>query len=463
MLKIFNTITKKKEIFNSILDNKVNIYVCGVTISDYCHIGHSRTFYFFDILVRYLKYLGYSCTYIRNITDIDNKLINKSLKKNISLKNLSSKMINLMYNDFSKLGLLNPNLEPKITDNIKYIILSIIKLIKYNYAYISNNGDVLFSYENFYKIFKSFFFKKRLLKIKENDFVLWKVNKKYDYYGWNSPWGLGRPGWHIECSVISNKYLCNTIDIHGGGSDLIFPHHENELIQSKCLFGFNYFIKYWIHTGLVISNNKKLSKTDNNVFLLNKMLIKYFPDVIKYYLMSVHYRRNLYFDIEKLNLSKIAIKKLYLGLYGLNLNLNFNKNDLILFKEFDNIFLCYMNDDLNILGIQKLLFLMLFEINKFKEKNFILASKFGIKMKFFASFLGLLQYNVKYFLSGKYFYNKKNYFNLLKKINYFIYYRNIARKNNNWIKADYYRNKLYKLNIYLKDKKNFITEWFFMN
>ncbi len=464
MLKIFNTLSKKKEEFIPHLKNNINIYVCGVTISDYCHIGHGRTFYFFDILIKYLRYLGYNCNYIRNITDIDNKLIIKSNKENISLKELSNKMINSMHIDFNRLNLSCPNLEPKITDNINVIILSIKKLFKNDYAYIDKEGNVLFSYKKFNNIYKYSFFKKNNNIIKQNNnFILWKLNKKNDLNGWSSPWGFGRPGWHIECSVISNKYLNNIIDIHGGGSDLIFPHHENELIQSKCLFNINYNIKYWMHTGLVIYNKYKLSKSNNKNFLLYKLLNEYFPDVIKYYLLSKHYRKNLNFSIKILNIYKKSIYKLYLGIHDLDLNIKFNKSDILFFNYYDNIFLDYMNDDLNISGVHKLLFLMLSEINKFRSKKFILASKLAIRMKFYASFLGLLQYDTKYFLSNKYFYKNKNYLKLINKINFLIYSRNEERKNNNWKKADILRKKLRKLNVILKDKNDFTTEWFIIN
>ncbi len=465
MFKIFNTLSKKKETFTPFIKNNVNIYVCGVTTSSYCHVGHGRTFYFFDVLIKYLKYLGYNCKYIRNITDIDNKIIKKSIKNNISLKYLSNIMINSMFNDFKNLNLSIPSLEPKITDNINIIILSISKLLKYNYAYISNNGDVLFFYKHYYNNFnKNCFFGFNNNLIKEKDFVLWKLNKKKDFNGWNSPWGFGRPGWHIECAVISNNYLNNIIDIHGGGSDLIFPHHENELIQSKCLFGNSYNIKYWMHTGLVNCNGNKLSKSKKKKFLLNKLLYKYFPDVIKYYLLSKHYRKNLNFNIKILDTCKKAINKLYMGMEGLDLNLSFNKKDNIFFNYYDNIFLNYMNNDLNIPGVYKLLFIMLSEINKIKNKKFILASKFAIKIKYYANFLGILQYDYKYFLSKKYFYNNNiKYFKLINKINFLINSRNEARKMNNWEKADYFRNKLIKLNVIVNDKKNFITKWYFID
>ncbi len=451
MLKIFNTLTKKKEIFKTFIKKQVNIYICGISTSDYCHIGHGRTFYFFDILIKYLIYLGYKCNYIRNITDVNEKIISKSINNNIILNKLSFKMINNMYKDFENLGFDSPCLEPKISDNINLIIKSILILLKYKFAYISLNGDILFSYKNFYNKNKNFIFKSRKKFFYSDDFVLWKKNKLFDNIGWNSPWGFGRPGWHIQCSSISNKYLNNVIDIHGGGSDLIIPHHENELILSKCLLGNNYNVKYWMHTGLIINNKIKLSKSKNNCFLIKDLIKLYSSDVIKYYLIMNHYRKKLYFDYKLLNLSKLAINRFNLCLDNFNLKLKLSKNDLSSFREFDDYFFKNMNNDFNLPKIQQLLFVISKEIFKFKNKNFLLANKLGIKMKFFTKFLGLLNNTNKVNLD----------FNLIKKINNLIKLRNLARKNENWKQADNIRNKLYKLNIILHDKKNFVTKWYF--
>ncbi len=462
MLKIFNTLSRKKEIFVPINLNKIKIYVCGVTTSNYCHVGHGRTFYFFDILLRYLIFLKYNCIYVRNITDIDDKIINKSNIDNINVYDLSNLMIRSMLKDFNNLNFKKPNYEPKLTDNIDLIISAIIKLIKYDYAYVSDTGDILFSI-NKVDLYKSYFFNNRDIsnKLNNQDFVLWKLNKLNDFLGWCSPWGFGRPGWHIGCSVMSNKYLFGAIDIHGGGYDLQFPHHHNELIQSQCLFKSEYLIKYWVHTGMVILNKNKMSKSKSNVFFLKNLFNKYHIDVIKYYLMSTHYRKNLFFDVNSLNKTRLVITKFYLLLKDLNLNISLSKQDYLALKYFDDEFIKFMNDDFNIPKVYNLLFLIFHEINKFKNKNFILASKLGVKMRFLANIIGLLNFDIYSFLNKKVGFKKLSNNLLVKKINKLIYLRNIARKSNNWIKADFIKKKLFNLNVKIKDKNNYCTEWYF--
>ncbi len=457
MLKIFNTLKNKKELFKSITNKLVNIYVCGVTVSDYCHIGHGRTFYFFDILLRYLVHIGYKCNYIRNITDIDNNLIKKSFKKKISIKNISSKMISYMWKDFNNLNFKTPNFEPKITDNIDLIINEIKKLINSNFAYIYN-GNVYFKIRKYFN-YGVFILNKKKNRFKK-DFILWRKNKIHNNYGWNSPWSKGIPGWHIGCSVLSNKYLNNNIDIHGGGCDLIFPHHENDFIQSKCLYGNKYLSNYWIHTGMVLNNKgNKLSKSKNNFYLLNDLLKIYHPDVIKFFFMSNHYRKNLYFNISELEKSRLCINKLYLCLDNLNLNIFFNNKDFLSLKEFDDLFYDFMNDDINIPKVYTLIFHIMHEINKFKNigKN-LLASKLAFKMRYFANIIGILNDDINIYLRNR----KNNKLNnkIIKKINKLIRIRNLARKKKKWNIADKLRNELYKLNISIKDRDDFISDWY---
>ncbi len=458
MLKIFNTLNRKKEFFSNIYCNIVNIYVCGVTISNFCHIGHGRTYCFYDILVRYLNYLGYKCNYVRNITDINDDICKKVISNDINLNKLSLFMIESMFSDFSKLNLIIPDNEPKVTDHIDLIIYYILKLIKCNYAYISVNGDVLFSVKKNI-ILNNIFFKNINYKFNDKcDFVLWKLNKNNKIYGWNSPWGIGRPGWHIECSVISNKYLPSGIDIHGGGIDLIFPHHANEFIQSKCLFGNDFKVKYWVHTGLVLFNGNKMSKSKNNFFLLSNLLNLYNSDVIRYYLMSVHYRKNLFFDNCILNKYKLSLIRLYLCLNDLNLNVCLSKKDLISLRCFDDKFNELMDDDFNIPGVYKLFNYMSNEINKLKNKKYNLASKIGVRMRFLAKIIGLLNFDVNFFL-------KKSVYNdnikLIEKINKLIKIRNIFRKLKNWKQSDLIRKELLSLNVNVNDKVNGSTDWYF--
>ncbi len=462
MLKIFNTLNNKKEFLNFNNKKIINLYVCGVTVSDYCHIGHARTFYFFDILIKYLKYLNYKCNYIRNITDIDDKIILNSYKYNISIKNFSNLMILNMNKDFKDLDFKKPNFEPKISNYINLIIFFIKKLIKDNYAYISYNGDVLFNIKKIknygMNILKNFNIIKN--NINNSNFVLWKlnINSKIKYFGWNSPWGIGRPGWHIECSIMSYKYLKN-IDIHGGGLDLIFPHHENEFILSKCLFKNKYLVKYWMHTGMVINNMGKLSKSKNNFFKIKNLLKIYHPDIIKFFLMSTHYRKNLNFNFFDLNKAKLCINKIYFSLRNLDLNISLLDKDIFFLKKFDYYFNLYMNNDFNIPKIYCLFFNMINKINILKKKkNYILASKIGIKLKRFANLLGLLNDDsINYFLNKKNKLKKKIF---IIKINKFINLRNKARLLKKWKLADWIRNRLLKNNISIEDNED-ITNWYF--
>ncbi len=462
MLKIFNTLTNKKEFIDFYNNKKINLYVCGVTVSNYCHIGHARTFYFFDILVKYLNHLDYKCNYIRNVTDIDDKIIFNSYKKNISIKDLSNLMILNMNNDFKKLNFKKPNFEPKVSNHIKLIIFFIKKLIKYDYAYISFNGDILFNIKKVKNYGNNILKNNDYYNYNNSDFVLWKlnINSSIKNFGWNSPWGRGRPGWHIECSIISYKYLKN-IDIHGGGSDLIFPHHENEFIISKCLFKNKYSVKHWIHTGMVINNLGKLSKSKNNFFLIKDLLKRYNSDVIKFFLMSTHYRKKLIFDLKYLDKSKLCIKKIYSSLRDLNLNILLSNKDenLLFFKKINKYFNIYMDNDFNIPKIYCLIFYMVKKINILKSKdNYILASKIGVKMKYFANILGLLNNdNLNYFLN-KNKNKKKIYF--INKVNKFIYLRNKARLLKKWKLADWIRSKLLKNDICIQDKKD-NTNWYF--
>ncbi|QJC29349.1 cysteine--tRNA ligase [Enterobacteriaceae endosymbiont of Plateumaris pusilla] len=466
MLKIFNTLSKQKEIFKPIHKNEVKIYVCGVTTYDLCHIGHGRTFIIFDLIIRYLKNLGYKVQYIRNITDIDDKIINLANKKNINIKYLTNKMISEMKLDFRNLNLLNPDIEPRVTKHINEIILIIKNLINNNNAYIAKNGDVMFSIKSYLhygqlsrqnlnklKIQN----KKIYFSIKKNyiDFVLWKKseNKKI---GWLSPWGYGRPGWHIECSAMSRKYFGNCFDIHGGGNDLIFPHHENEIAQSSCLDK-SFYVNYWIHSGMVMINNKKMSKSLNNSLKLRDILSKYNDEVIRYFFTSTHYRSPIIYNENILKQSEASIKRLYTSIYHINdilLNIGMNNHNYKKDKQnifFEKKFYEAMNDDFNTPKVYSILFNMSYQINILNnQKKFLYANNLILKLKDLGNILGIL------------FYNPKNYFKENKNSCYFDKYqieklikiRNDARKKKCWIKADYIRNLLYKKNILLEDSQS---------
>lgn len=444
MLKIFNTLTKKKEIFKPIKKNKVSMYVCGVTVYDYCHIGHAKTFLFFDVVYRYFKKYGYSVKYVRNITDIDDKIINKSklMKKDYTC--FTRDIINNMNLDFSSLNILKPTFSPLATDHIIEIISFIDFLINKKHAYINNKGDVVFDIKSYseYGILsrKNYFNKINFLK---KDFTLWKKSKLGENF-WNSPWGNGRPGWHIECSAINYKYFKDKLDIHGGGNDLIFPHHENERAQSVC-FQKNNFVNYWMHTGMVICKKKKMSKSLKNFFLIKDLRKNFNSDIIRHYILSTNYRHPINYNINDLQKSEKILKKFYYCLnFSKNKNFNFSLkenfiHDIIIFKK-------AMNDSFN---TPIALFLLSKLSNKIIHANDLKKFK---KAEFFSGILYFLGKTLGFFSNKNKFVNKNK--KLIIKIKKLLKKRNDARKLFLWKKADNIRKKLLNLGVHLEDKKN---------
>ena len=324
-MKIFNTLSGKKEVFEPIEDNKIRMYICGMTVYDDTHIGHARTFLSFDLIVRYLRSIDYEVQYIRNITDVDDKIIARSEELNITPSELTKGCINSMHDDFQALGMISPDAEPRATENIDSIISLITKLIDKGHAYVSES-DVYFSTESFEEYGK---LSKRKLEDmlsgarididldKKNpaDFVLWK--KDTEGLKWDSPWGPGRPGWHIECSAMSMDALGETFDIHGGGSDLKFPHHENEIAQSECVTG-KEFAKVWMHTGSLRIDEQKMSKSLKNFITIKEALNDSSSDVLRFFLISSHYRSPLNYSDEGLKEAKNSLDRLYNSLQDLS-------------------------------------------------------------------------------------------------------------------------------------------------
>ncbi|AEO08822.1 cysteinyl-tRNA synthetase [Buchnera aphidicola str. Ak (Acyrthosiphon kondoi)] len=451
MLKIFNTLTSKKEIFKPIKNNKINLYVCGVTVYDLCHIGHGRTFTVFDTIVRYLRFSGFQVKYIRNITDIDDKIILKSVKEKTEISSFTNAMIKEMHKDFDLLGILRPDEEPRVTDYIQNIIKIIIKLLQKKHAYINKNGDVVFSIDSDSSYgtlsHQSLILLKSGVRIPINemkknplDFILWKISddKKYS---WNSPWGKGRPGWHIECSAITTVFFNNSIDIHGGGSDLLFPHHENERSQSIC-FNNKSMINFWMHTGMVIINNQKMSKSLGNVYFLRSILKDYNPEVLRYFFLLTHYRHPIYYCKKNLDQACISLQYLYTALY--NTNPCSNDEEGI---DFEFEFYQAMNDDFNTPKAFSVFFKIARKINFFKKKDVLKSNKFAFRLKYLANNLGFLLQNPKDFLQKKTTLNSST----LRKIQFLIKKRNLARQLKLWEEADNIRKKLMSLDIILED------------
>jgi cysteinyl-tRNA synthetase len=318
-LRVFNTLNRKKEVFKPLYPGKVRMYVCGPTVYDSCHIGHARSVVVFDVIARYLKATGYDVLYVRNFTDVDDKIIDKANQLGIDPTIVAERFIKEFYEDMDALNVERATIEPKATDHITQIIQFIDKLIKGGFAY-RVEGDVYFSVERFEDYGKLSGRKLDEMEAgaridinerKSNpfDFVLWKSAKPGEPH-WESPWGMGRPGWHIECSAMSNEYLGETFDIHGGGKDLCFPHHENEIAQSESLSG-KPFVKYWIHNGFVNINQEKMSKSLGNFLMIKDILKTYHPEVVRLFLLSNHYRSPVDFTEKAMDESRKRLDKIY--------------------------------------------------------------------------------------------------------------------------------------------------------
>lgn len=319
-MQFYNTLTRKKELFEPREPGKVGMYVCGITAYDYCHIGHARSAVFFDVLYRFFSYLGYQVTYVRNFTDVDDKIINKAKQENMDPDHVAQKFIQAFYQDMDKLGVLRPEIEPKATEHIKDMQSLVQKLLEKGYAYITPSGDVYFKVRAFddYGRLSGRDIEELQSGIRIDpgeekkdplDFALWKKAKDQEP-SWPSPWGPGRPGWHVECSAMSERYLGLPLDIHGGGQDLTFPHHENERAQSMASSGKN-FANYWLHNGFIQIKNEKMSKSLGNFIILREIYEDYLPETLRFFLLSKHYRSPLDFSWEALQESEKGLKRFY--------------------------------------------------------------------------------------------------------------------------------------------------------
>ena len=444
-IKFYNSLTNQKEDFVSINEGEVGMYVCGMTVYDNCHLGHARAMMAFDILARYLRYQNYKVNFVRNITDIDDKIIERANENNETIDALTDRTIASMHEDFSKLGLELPTNEPRATDHIEGMIKMINELIDKGHAYHSESGDVFFAVRTFPEYGK--LSNKNIddlnpgARIKEDDskkdpldFVLWKSAKPNEP-SWDSPWGLGRPGWHIECSVMSLENLGEHFDIHGGGPDLLFPHHENEIAQSECASDHK-FANYWMHSGLLKINGEKMSKSLGNFAMLKDLYDSYHPEVIRYYLISSHYRSSLNFDNESLDQARSALTRLYQAL------LLAPSEETDLHDESISEFIKSMNDDLNTPEALSTLFGLAKLINN--SQNVQEQSMYSSTMKELGQVLGLLHENSDAFLQ---------YGASLSddEIEAQIQQRNEARKANDFQKADQIRDDLAEQGILLDD------------
>ncbi|MCH1923409.1 cysteine--tRNA ligase [Shewanella sp. C32] len=455
MLKIYNSLSRQKEEFKPIVPGKVGMYVCGVTIYDLCHIGHGRTFVSFDMIVRYLRYAGYDVNFLRNITDVDDKIIKRANENRESCDALTERLIAEMHADFDALNMQRPDFEPRATLHINEIIEMVEQLIARGHAYVADDGDVLFSVES-YKQYGRLSgqdleqlqagARVEVDQAKRNpmDFVLWKMSKPGEPT-WDSPWGAGRPGWHIECSAMNSKHLGAHFDIHGGGSDLMFPHHENEIAQSCCAHDTKY-VNYWMHTGMVMVDKEKMSKSLGNFFTIRDVLAHYDAETVRYFLLSGHYRSQLNYSEDNLKQARASLERMYTALKDLDLTVAAAGAD-----EYVERFNAAMDDDFNTPEAYSVLFDMVREINRLKATDVTAASALAVAMKQLADVLGILSSTPEAFFQGE------SNDDEVAEIEALIVERNRARAEKDWPAADKARDRLNELGIVLEDGANGTT------
>ena len=451
MIKIYNTLTQTKEAFKPIDEGKVRIYVCGITSYDYCHLGHARMLVAFDMVVRHLRSSGYEVTYVRNITDIDDKILARARENGEVFSDLTERFITAMHEDERALSILPPDQEPRATAHIEQIIAMIEKLIATDFAYRADNGDVYFSVMQFPDYGR--LSKKKMdelldgarikvgeLKRDPRDFALWKAAAD-DAVGWDSPWGYGRPGWHIECSAMSTCSLGDTFDIHGGGSDLMFPHHENEIAQSEAVTGCT-FAKLWMHNGPLRVDNEKMSKSLNNFFTVREVLKEYDGEVVRQLLIASHYRSPINYSPQSLQQAAKVLERLYTALKDLDIA---NAKSLTN-SRFEKAFLAAMDDDFNTPKAFAVLFDMMKEINRQKsagmERDMEGASQLGALLVKLGGHLGLLQRQPQDFLRGEVD---------PERVEQLIAGREQARADKDWAKADQIRDQLSAMKVVVED------------
>lgn len=448
-LLIFNSLSKQKEVFHPIRPGKISMYVCGNTVYDYCHIGHARSMIVFDVITRYLRSRGYEVTYVRNITDIDDKIINRAAENGESCDALTARFIAAQREDEIALGILSPDFEPKATDHIAEIITIVQQLIDNGSAYVAENGDVCFDVRNFKSYGKlshrniEDLIAGARVEIGENkrdplDFVLWKLAKPGEPF-WSSPWGNGRPGWHIECSAMASHVLGQPFDIHGGGLDLKFPHHENEIAQSEAAYQ-KKFAHNWMHAGLLQVDNEKMSKSLGNFYTIREVLEKYPAEEIRYFMLSGHYRSPINYSEDNLAKMHRSLTTLYTALRDLP---EAAEQPIGAFEE---KFQQAMDDDFNFPEAFVVFFEMAREINRLREQNNLEeAAGIGSRLKRLAAIFGLLQLNPSDFLQARH--SSDN----LSEIDELVQQRIAARRNKDWAEADRIRQQLTALGIVIED------------
>lgn len=456
MLHIYDTLTRKKQAFIPLNDNQVGIYVCGITVYDMCHMGHARTYLSFDIVVRYLRHLGYKVKYVRNITDVDDKIMQRADANGETPAELTERTIADMHQDFAALNLLPPDIEPRVTGHMDEIIELIQRLIDKGYAYQSSSGDVLFKISAFSDYGK--LSKQDLSQLASGirvqtttdkhdplDFVLWKTAKEGEL-SWPSAWGEGRPGWHIECSAMNRKHLGTHFDIHGGGSDLIFPHHENEIAQSCCAYDTPY-VNTWMHAGMVQVDNEKMSKSLGNFFTLRDVLEKHDAETLRFFLMSAHYRSQLSYSQENIDQARASLERLYTAIRSVEINQDVELSYGGYLAKFE----AAMNDDFNMPVAIAVLFDVAKDLNKQPADSQAASDLGGVLLKL-SGILGFLQDDAEGFLQGA------SADGFAEQVESLIAKRTQARADKDWAAADAVRDELSALGVVLEESKDG-TKW----
>ncbi len=473
-MRIYNTLKGKIEEFIPIELGKISMYVCGPTVYNYIHIGNARPAMFFDTVRRYFEYRGYEVKYVQNFTDVDDKMIVKANEEGISLKEVADKYIEAYFEDTGKLNLKEEGLiRPRATDNIPEMIELIEILMEKKYAY-EVNGDVYFNVEN-YKAKYGELSKQKIDELRSGarinvneiknsplDFALWKRAKEGEP-SWDSPWGKGRPGWHIECSAMSNKYLGATFDIHGGGQDLIFPHHENEIAQSKCSTGGD-FARYWIHNGYINFKGEKMSKSKNNFFLLREVLKKHSGNVVRFFTLGSHYRKPIDFSEEELKQSAVGLeriintvvraKKVLENSNVTNYGINLGETLQIELEKTKLKFVEFMDEDFNTSGGIATIFDFIKEINKTLDGEML--AKEGIEV--LKQGIEFVEETITGVLGVELETEEKLIGMTEELLEFILTLRREARENKNWEFSDRVRDGLSELGIKIKDGKD-RTEW----
>lgn len=458
MLHLYNTLSRKKELFQPLVAGKVSMYVCGITIYDLCHVGHARLLVAFDLLYRHLLASDYDVTYVRNITDIDDKIINRATENGESINDLTERYIAAMHEDEASLLLKRPTHEPRATNTIGKMHSLINTLIEKGIAYPADNGDVYYSVSSFPEYGKLSGRKLDDLRAGERvaldenkrdplDFVLWKASKSGEP-AWDSDWGPGRPGWHIECSAMAIELLGEEIDIHGGGADLQFPHHENEIAQSEAATG-KTFARYWMHNGLVQVDDEKMSKSLHNFFTVREVLKKYAGEELRYFLLSGHYRSPLNYSDSQLENARAALRRLYTALRGSTADANG-----ALDNSYVDRFHAAMDDDLNTPEALAVLFDLATELNRAGGGTTDKGATLANTLKHLGDRLGLLQAEVESVLQSSV---GEDGFDAAK-VEGLIQERVEARADKDWARSDEIRDELAALGVILEDKDG-KTSW----